>query len=89
MKRHIEGVLWALCIGTLFIAGLTSSSLMLIVLAIVWVASTVVVIPLHFYRAWHKWQHVSNRRGYAAWVGFETAATVALISLGIYSVFSR
>jgi hypothetical protein len=89
MKRHIEGGRGALSIGTLFVAGFGSFHLLLLILAVVWVASTMIVIPLHFYRVWKKWARVSNRREYTAWVGFETAATVALIWLGIYSAISR
>jgi hypothetical protein len=47
------------------------------------------VVRLHFYRAWKRWALVSNRCEYAAWVSFETLATLVLISLGIYSVLSR
>jgi hypothetical protein len=89
MKRHIEGVFWALSIGTLFVAGFATSRLFLLTLAIVWVSSTVIVIPCHFCRAWKRWAVVSNKAEYAVWVSFETAATIALISLGIYSVLSR
>lgn len=89
MKRHIEGALWALSFGTLFAAAFASSRLFLLTLAIVWVASSVIAIPLHFYRVWKRWAVVSNKAEYAAWVSFETAATIALISLGIYSVMSR
>jgi hypothetical protein len=88
MRRHVEGALWLLSIGALFVAAYVSSRQLLLILAIVWVASTVIVIPMHFYRAWKKWAHVPNRREYVVWVGFETATTAALISLGIYSVIS-
>jgi hypothetical protein len=89
MKRHFEGGLWTLSMGTLFVAGFARSHLLLLILAVASVASTTVVIPLHFYRAWKKWRLVPNRREYAAWVGFETAAAVVLISLGIYFAISR
>jgi hypothetical protein len=61
----------------------------LFAIAIIWLASTVTVIPLHFYRAWLRWSEVPNRRQYAAWVGFETLATMALIGLFVYSISSR
>ena len=89
MRRHTEGMLWAISIGTLFMAAFASSRPFLLTLAIVWVSSTVIVIPFHFYRAWKRWAVVSNRTEYAVWVGFETAATIVLISLGVYSVMSR
>jgi len=89
MKRHLEGELWVLSIGALPAAAMTSSRPFLLILGIVWIVSTTIVIPLHFYRARKKWAHVPNRRGYAVWVGFETLATLALISLGIFAVISR
>jgi hypothetical protein len=89
MKQHLEGLLWALSIGAMPAAAMVSSRPFLLFLAVMWIVSTAIVIPLHFYRAWKKRAHVSNRRGYAVWVGFETVATLALISLGIYSVVSR
>ena len=60
MKQRIEGILWALSIGTLFVAGLGRSRPLLLILAIAWIVSTAAVIPLHFYRAWRRWAHVSN-----------------------------
>ena len=89
MMQHIEGALWMLSLGALLLAAYVSSRTFLLIVAIVFATSTLVVIPLHFYRAWRRWTRVSNKRQYAAWVGFETAATFALISLGIYSVVSR
>jgi hypothetical protein len=89
MKRHIEGVLWALSIGTLFIAGFGPPRPFLLIVAIAWFASTAAVIPLHFYRAWKRWAHVSNKREYAAWVGFETVGAAILISLGVYLAILR
>jgi len=89
MKRHIEGVLWALSIGTPFVAAFVSSRPFLLILAIAWACFIVIVVRLHFYRAWKRWALVSNRCEYAAWVSFETLATLVLISLGIYSVLSR
>jgi len=89
LKRNVEGVLWALSIGSLFLAALTSSRPLLLALALVWFASGVTVIPLHFYRAWRKWPKVPNRRQYALWVGFETLATATLIVLGVCLVLSK
>ncbi|MFZ0201047.1 MAG: hypothetical protein WB523_15950 [Candidatus Sulfotelmatobacter sp.] len=89
MKQRIEGILWALSIGTLFVAGLGRSRPLLLILAIAWIVSTAAVIPLHFYRAWRRWAHVSNKLQYAAWVGFEAAATAVLISLVIYTTIFK
>jgi hypothetical protein len=89
MKRYFEAVLWTLSVGALLAAAMVSSRPFLLFLATVWIVSTAIVIPLHFYRAWKRWAHVSNRRAYAVWVGFETAATLALISLGIFAAISR
>jgi hypothetical protein len=84
VKQHSEGILWTLSIGTLLVAGLAHSRLLLLILAAVWMASTAVVIPLHFYRAWNRWPLVPNKLHYAAWLGFETTATALLILLGIF-----
>jgi hypothetical protein len=89
MKGHVEGVLWPLSIATLLVAGLGRSRLLLLILAILWAVSTSIVIPVHFYRAWKRWERVSNRRDYATWVGFETVTAIVLISLGIYAVISK
>jgi hypothetical protein len=42
-------------------------------------ATTVTVVPLHFIRAWRKLGAVPNKGQYAAWVGFETVCTAALV----------
>jgi hypothetical protein len=49
----------------------------------------VIVIPLHFCKAWRRWPEMANRWQYIAWVGFETFAAMALIGLFVYSVVSR
>lgn len=92
LKRHIEGVLWTAAIVLPFFAALVPSgfavgshSVWLTLLAVLWLMCLVVVIPLHFYRAWRQWPSVPNRRSYALWVGFETLATMALIGIVIYS----
>jgi len=89
VKRHIEGVLWAFSIGSLVVAAYTSSRPLLLILGSISVASILIALPLHFYRAWKKWALVTNRREYAVWVGLETVAIAALISLGIYTVISK
>jgi hypothetical protein len=89
MKRHIEGMLWAVSFLSLTVAAMMTGKSYLMVLAVIWIVSSMIVIPLHFYKAWRRWREVPNRRGYAAWVGFETIATMALIGLFVYSVFSR
>ncbi len=89
MKRHLEGLLWALSVCALFAASSGSSRSLLIVLGFLWLASTAIVIPVHFYRAWKKLARVPNRSEYAVWVGFETVAAVILVSLGIYGAISR
>jgi cation transport ATPase len=89
MKRHREGVLWAVSLLSLIAAAMTTTKAYLLVIAIVWVVSSVIVIPLHFYKAWRRWREVPNKREYVAWVGFETLATVALIGLFVYSFSSH
>lgn len=89
MKRHIEGILWAVSFLSLIVASTTTQRVFLFIVAIVWVLSTVIVIPLHFVRAWRRWPEAANQRQYAVWVGFETAATIMLIALFVYSVSSH
>lgn len=90
MKRHVEGLLWASTLLCLFAAALVPAhSFLLLAIAILWITSTGTVIPLHFYRAWRRWREVPNRGEYAAWLGFETIATMALIGLFVYSISSR
>ena len=89
MKRHSEGMLWAVSFLSLIVAAMTTTRAYLLVVAIVWVVSSVIVIPLHFYKAWRRWADVPNKRQYAAWIGFETIATMALIGFFVYSISSR
>ncbi|MGA9495264.1 MAG: hypothetical protein WBV41_05365 [Terriglobales bacterium] len=89
MKRHIEGILWAVSFLSLSVAAMTTSRRFLLIAAVVWLISTVIVIPLHFYRAWRRRPEVTNKRQYATWVGFETLAAMALNGLFVYSVSSR
>ncbi len=89
MKRHIEGILWAVSFLSLIVAAMTSNRASLVFIAIVWVVSTVMVFPLHIVRAWRRWREVPNKWHYAAWVGFETVAAMALIGVFVYLVSSR
>jgi len=89
MRGHIEGVLWVVSFGCLWAAALTSPKVYLPVIAAVWLLSTVTVIPLHFVKAWRKLGTVPNKRQYAAWVGFESACTLALVGGFVYALFSR
>ena len=89
MKRHVEGILWAVSFLSLIVAATTNSRWFLLIVAVVWALSTVIVIPLHFIKTWRRWPEVPNKRQYAVWVGFETFATIALIALFVYSVSSH
>ncbi len=89
MKRHIEGILWAVSFLSLIVAAMITNRWFLFIVAVVWLLSTFIVIPLHFYRAWRRWPEVTNKRQYATWVGFETLAAMVLIGLFVYSVSSR
>jgi hypothetical protein len=89
MKRHVERILWVVSFLSLIVAAMTTSRPLLIVLAVLWIVSSTIVIPLHFYKAWRRLSKVANKRQYASWVGFETLATAVLIGLFVYSVFAR
>jgi len=51
MKRHVEGISWAVSFLALIVAAMTTNRWFLLIVAVVWLLSTVIVIPLHFYRA--------------------------------------
>jgi hypothetical protein len=87
--RHLEGTLWFLSFFSLILAAQDSLKPLLPILGGVPLLSITIVIPLHFYRAWRRWSTVPNRRQYAAWVGFETLATIGLVALLVYSLFSK
>jgi cation transport ATPase len=89
MKHHAEEMLWVIWFLSLMVAAMTTTKAYLSVIAIVWVVSSAAVIPLHFYKAWRRWREVPNTREYAAWVGFETLAAMALIGLFVYSFSSH
>ncbi|MGA7647951.1 MAG: hypothetical protein WBW01_15695 [Terriglobales bacterium] len=89
MKRHIEGILWAVSFLSLIVAAMTAQRVLLRIVALVWVLSTVIAIRLHFVRAWRRWPKVPNRRHYAVLEGVETFAAIELIGLFVYSVCSR
>jgi hypothetical protein len=89
MKRHVEAILWTVSFLSLIVAAMATTRTYLFAIAVVWMVSTAVVIPLHFYRAWRRWREVPNRREHAAWVGFETVVTAILIGLFVYSISFR
>ena len=89
MTRHVEGMLWVVSFLSLMVAAMTTGKSYLMVLAATWMVSSMIVIPLHFYKAWHRLSQVANKRPYAAWVGFETITAVAFLGLLVYSVSSR
>jgi hypothetical protein len=89
MKTHFEGFLWTVLFLSLIVAGMTTSKFCLMVLAVIWILSSTIAIPLHFYKAWRRLRQVPNQRQYGVWVGFESIATVAFIGLLLCSFFSH
>ena len=84
--KHVEGVLWALVALCLILAATVTDRSILGVIAIVWIISMAVVIPLHFLKAWRRLPTMCNKSQYAAWVGFETACVLALIGVFVYDL---
>jgi hypothetical protein len=82
-------MLWVVSFLSLIAAAMTTGKSYLVVLAVTWIVSSTIVIPLHFYKAWRRLSQVANKRQYAAWVGFETIAAVVLIGLFVHSVLSH
>ncbi len=76
---NLEGVLWVVSFLSLIVAGMTTGKPYLTILAVLFVVSSIIVIPLHFYKEWRRLSQVQNKRQYAVWVGFETIATIAFI----------
>jgi len=66
MKHHVESMLWVVSFVSLIVAAMTTTRTYLALLACIWVLSSVVVIPLHFYKAWRRWPNAPNKRHYAA-----------------------
>ena len=82
VKNHLEGILWVTTFSSLLLAAQTSTKTYLMVIAGVFMISTVVV-PLHFYRAWRRLRTVPNQRAYAFWVGLETLFAGGLLVAGV------
>lgn len=87
--RHLEGVLWSLAVLCLILAAVTRDRAVLAVIAAVWIAAIGIVIPLHFWRAWHRLPAVIDKTQYAVWVGLETVFILALVGLAVYGLIDR
>jgi hypothetical protein len=77
--KHLEGILWLTTFSSLLLAAQISDRAYLMVIAGIFVASTVIVVPLHFFRASGRLRSVPNKRAYAFWVGLETLFAGSLI----------
>ena len=87
MRRHIEGVLWLVCLTSFLLAAVAPPhSSLLVVLGLASGVAIVVVGPLHFFRAWKKLKTVPNKREYACWVGFETLCAAAFGVAGLWGM---
>lgn len=89
MRNHTEGILWTAVLGLPLLVTQISAREILLLLAVVWVAAIIVVIPLHFYKAWRSFESVPNRRQYALWVGLETLFAVGLLGSIGYGMLGR
>lgn len=86
MRQHLEGILWTIAFGGLLWASVTSLKVLLLGLGVVSGSSLMVVVPLHFYRAWRRASSVPNQCEYAVWVGLETLFALGLVSGCVYMV---
>ena len=84
MKRHAEGLLWLAWLGCAFAAALSSQNYYLPVLAVAWAATTLIVIPLHFLKAWRRLQEAPNKGAFTAWVAFGALCTLGLIGAMVW-----
>ncbi len=89
MRNHTEGILWTAVLGLPLLVTQISAREILLLLAVVWVAAVTVVIPLHFYKAWRRYNSLPNKRQYAVWVGVETLFAVGLLGSFGYVVLAR
>jgi hypothetical protein len=78
MNKNTDCLLWMVALFRLA-AYIPARSRWLVPIAIAFFASTVVVIPLHFWRAWRRSAAVPNQREYAVWVGIETIGTCGAV----------
>jgi hypothetical protein len=89
MRNHTEGILWTAVLGLPLLVTQISAKEILLLFAVVWVAAIMMVIPLHFYKAWRRYNSVPNKREYAVWVGVETLFTPGLLGSIGYVVLAR
>jgi apolipoprotein N-acyltransferase len=89
MRRRVESVLWLTTPISIMLAAVTSAKIPLMVLGALCVGATLVVVPLHFFRAWRRLGSVPNRREYAVWVGLETLFVAGLAAGFVSCVVSR
>jgi hypothetical protein len=79
VKKHLEGVLWLTAFGSLVLAAQASTRAYLMVIAGIFVISTAIVLPLHFFVAWRRLRTIPNKRSYAFWVGLESLFAGGLV----------
>jgi hypothetical protein len=79
-------MLWIVSFGSLLLAAYVPGRSSLLLIAVVWLGTTVAVIPLHFFRAWRKFRSVPNKGEYACWVGIETLGTCAFVVCALGTV---
>jgi len=89
MRKHAEGILWTAVLGVPLLVTQISAGKILLLLAVVWIATITVVIPLHFYKAWRNFGTVPNKREYALWVGLETLFAAGLLGSFGYAMLAR
>jgi len=83
MRRHVEGILWLAALLSFMLAGITSTKTSVILLGVLGLGATVVVVPLHFFRAWSGLGSAPNKREYCLCVSFETLCVLGLaLALG-------
>ena len=89
MLRHFEGLLWSLAVICLILAAMVTDRRVLLAVAVIWLLSVAIVIPLHLWKAWRRLPTVVNKTGYAVWVGFETMCVAAFIVFCVHGLISH
>jgi hypothetical protein len=89
MRKHTEAALWMVVFGLPLLVTQISATKLKMMVGALWLASIVLVVPLHFCKAWQRFGSVPNKREYALWVGLETIFAAGLLGSFGYAVLAR
>ena len=88
MLRHLEAWLCFMALTSFWLAAMTSARVPLMLLGVSGVGAVLVVVPLHFVKAWRRFPSIPNKREYALWVGFEMVFACGFLVCVIWALRS-